>query len=166
MPSFTSKGELNYYTGRSFGFTKGPKYENPKVNRLGVIFNEINIDWSEPLVICEGPFDIPSCGENATCLLGSELSSSSALFSRIIETKCKILLALDADVRNTKVPKIAKKLSEYDIEVLIVELNGAKDPGDVPRDQMKAFINDAQPYNWMLELNGRMNSVSTAGKIF
>lgn len=166
MPSFSAKGELNYYTGRSFGFTKGPKYENPKANRLEVIFNEININWSEPVVLCEGPFDIPSCGDNATCLLGSELSTSSALFTKIIEAKCKVVLALDSDVRTTKVPKIAKRLTEYDVQVSIVELNGAKDPGDLSREQMKSFINDAKPYDWLSELSGRMSNVANVGKIF
>jgi len=56
IPSYDSSGELSYWTARSW--TRNPmfNYKNPPNDRRKVIFNELNIDWEEPLTIVEGPF--------------------------------------------------------------------------------------------------------------
>ena len=78
IPSFDDAGDLNYYSSRSIDAHVTPKYANPRVNKLDIIFNELHIDWMKELTITEGPFDLTKCGFNSTCLLGSSLSESSA----------------------------------------------------------------------------------------
>jgi len=121
IPSFDAAGKLNYWTARSWRSGASPKYTNPPTHREGIIFNEINIDWTQPLTIVEGPFDLLKCNENATCLLGSTLSPDYLLFRKIVENDTPVVLALDADAVD-KTNKLAKLLSEYEVDVSIINV--------------------------------------------
>ena len=131
-----------------------------KNNKLAIIFNEIAIDWSDKLVICEGPFDAFKCGDNVTCLLGSELNENSYLFNQILVHNTHIALALDTDMRQKKVPQIANKLAEYNIEVDIIELGDHKDPGTMSKKEFKnCLTNSATKPTWESEFLRKINSL-------
>ena len=66
---------LNYFTARSFEKEPFRKYKNPSVSRDIVPF-EMFINWSSPLVLCEGPFDAIAIKRNAIPLLGKNIQSS------------------------------------------------------------------------------------------
>jgi hypothetical protein len=98
-----------------------------------VIFNELNIDWAQELVIVEGSFDLVKCTENATCLLGSTLDSTYLLFQRIVEKNTPVLLALDPNVKK-KTYKLAKLFLEYGISVRIFSVpSGFNDVGEMTK---------------------------------
>lgn len=121
VPSFDAVGELNYFSARAYWKNlKGAKYSNPDIKRETIVFNEMNIDWSQELTITEGVFDLIKCNENATCLLGSTMDKSYALFQKIVEKETPVLLALDTDAK-AKTLKIALLLAEYGIQVRIFE---------------------------------------------
>ena len=67
------------------------------------------------------------------------------LFSKIVENKTPVALALDSDVYN-KTLKIAKLLSEYDIDVNIVDTRGAEDVGDMSLEQFEELLDNASKY--------------------
>lgn len=145
MPSFSSDGELNYFTGRAF-VDLNPKYINPNVHREDVIFNEININWNEPLTIVEGPFDLIKCNTNATCLLGSDLTTEYKLFLMIIKHKTPIILALDPDA-NDKALKIAELLSEFDVSVSLMNIpKPYKDVGELTQTQFNSLLGSVIPF--------------------
>ena len=121
----------------------------PGASACLLIFNEIDVDWSKPVTLCEGVFDMFKCGENAIPMLGSSLNEESRLFNMIIAHSTPVLLALDSDMRHTKVPKIAKKLGEYSVDVSIVDLQGNSDPGSMSRVDVKRCIQDAKPFQWV-----------------
>ena len=147
MPSFDTDGNLNYYTGRTILSHVRPKYLNPNVFREDVVFNEINIDWSEPLTIVEGPFDLIKCNANATCLLGSELTTEYKLFLMIIKHKTPVILALDSDAKE-KALKIAQLLFEYDISVSILDIPpDFKDVGEMAQSEFTSLLKGATPFN-------------------
>ena len=146
MPSFNKDGELNHYIGRTVDKYKKPKYEAPEGERKQIIFNEINIDWTQRLVLCEGAFDLVKCGDNAVPLLGSDLNEQSALFNSIVAHGTPIALALDADMKLRKTPRVAKKLMDYNIDVVMVEVQ--TDPGDMSKQEFKAALKAAKPYDW------------------
>jgi len=134
VPSFDNEGNINYYVARSIDSNQIPKYRNAKAHRNNVIFNEINLNWNEPITIVEGPFDLMKCDWNSTCLLGSLLSQKSMLFKKIIENKSEILLGLDEDAIK-KTHSIAKSLSYYDCKVKIIPTNNITDIGSLTREQ-------------------------------
>ena len=55
VPSFNESGQLNYFIARAFDKSY-LKYKNPKCSK-DLVFNELLIDWSEPVVLVEGFFD-------------------------------------------------------------------------------------------------------------
>ena len=148
MPSFDANGNLNYFVARAIDKAKKPKYDNPHVDHRSVIFNELNIDWTKPLVLVEGPFDMTKCPENTTALLGSDFSEQHELFNRILLHNTPIYLAMDGDMWDTKMPKIYKKLAGYDIEVKVVDVRPWGDPGNMSKSEFETSINEARELEW------------------
>jgi hypothetical protein len=146
MPSFTIDGELNYFTGRAF-VDVNPKYLNPHVQREDVIFNEININWKEPLTIVEGPFDLIKCNQNATCLLGSDLTTEYKLFLMLVKHKTPVILALDPDAKD-KALKVAELLSEFDVPVSLLDIPAPyKDVGELTQTQFNSLLETVTPFS-------------------
>lgn len=158
VPSFDANGELNYYVARAIDSNK-QRYHNPRVDRLTVIFNELNVDWSSRLVICEGPFDMFKCGENATCILGSEFNNRHALFNKIVQHKTPVAVALDSDAQ-PKAHRIVRALSEYGIDVLIVDVGAHSDPGAMSKSEFEIALSSAHRVSWSRALLSRLSSIS------
>jgi len=161
MPSFTSEGDLNYFTGRTYADVN-PKYLNPNIHREDIIFNEININWNEPLTIVEGPFDLIKCNSNATCLLGSDLTTDYKLFLMLAKHKTPVILALDPDAKD-KVLKIADMLSEYDISVYILDIPVPyKDVGELSQTQFNYLLETATPFSKDYLLRAKISKILKA----
>lgn len=149
MPSFDEEGNLNFFIARNIDkFDKRTKYDNPDDDKYQIVFNEMNINWTKKLVICEGPFDLMKCGENATALLGSDLSPKSRLFSQILLHSTPVVLALDGDMWHTKTPKFVKLLQSYDIEVSILDTRTHGDPGSMTKTQFKNALDNISLPTW------------------
>jgi len=156
MPSFDNMGNLNYFVARAIDKDKKPKYDNPSVDHRTVVFNDINIDWAKPLVLVEGPFDMTKCPENTTALLGSDFSEQHELFNRILLHNTQIYLAMDGDMWDTKMPKIYKKLVEYDLEVKVVDVRPWGDPGNMSKHEFQAALLDAKHISWNDDFNRKL----------
>lgn len=145
IPSFDIDGKVNYWTARAINKYNKPKYINPHVKRESIVFNEINVDWSKPVTITEGPFDLLKCNLNATCLLGSALSEEYKLFERIVSNMTPVVLALDEDAK-TKALDLAKKLSQYSIDVKFLEVPADKgDVGSMSQEEFNSLYSCAIP---------------------
>ena len=166
MPSFDADGNLNYFVARAIDNDKKPKYDNPHVDHRSVIFNEINIDWSQPLVLVEGPFDMTKCPENTTALLGSDFSEQHELFNRILLHNTPIYLAMDGDMWDSKMPKIYKKLSEYDLDVKAVDVRPWGDPGNMSRAEMQEMIRESKRLTWQDDFSRRLQRASVTSFTF
>lgn len=159
VPSFDVSGELNWYVARAIDKFRRPKYEAPDGERKHVIFNELNVDWSRRLVLCEGSFDMMKCGDNAVPLLGSDLNEESALFNAILVHGTPVALALDADMRVTKAPYLAKKLTEYNIDVVMVQV--PDDPGGMTKKEFRTALAEAMPFDWTRTFLDRLERAAT-----
>lgn len=157
VPSFDNSGILNYYSARRFDKNKYHKYHNPEIDRKNIIFNEINIDWSKPLLLVEGPFDLVKCPNNTVPILGSELNEESLLFAKILENNTPVMLALDSDMKK-KTNRFAKRLFSYDINVSIVNW-GAKDPGELTKKQVLYCITQKKTWSQELALFDKISSI-------
>lgn len=159
MPSFDALGDLNYFTARAIDPTRKPKYDNPDVDKNPVVFNDINIDWSKRLVLCEGPFDLVKCPQNSTAILGSDLDERHEVFNKILLNGTPVALALDGDMWSTKTPKIVKKLQEYDVDVVVVDVRPWGDPGSMSRAEFEAALEEAKTPTWDDNFLTRLNRV-------
>lgn len=156
VPSFDSSGHLNYYVSRAVDAQR-QRYDNPDVKKNDIIFNEINVDWNRRLVLCEGVFDSMKCGSNVVPLLGSSLNEESLLFNKIITHNTPIALALDANMIHTKTPKIIKKLSEYDVNVTLIDVRPFRDPGQMQKEDFALLLRDSIVPSWDTMFSLKLN---------
>jgi len=121
IPSFDEDGNLNYWTARSIDPENKYRYINAKANKREIVFNEIDLDYSLPIHLVEGPFDLLKTRHtNSTCLLGSSLSENSLLFYKLVAFCDDIVLCLDNDAQS-KQDTIAESLMSYDKDVYYVD---------------------------------------------
>ena len=148
IPSLDENGEVNFYTSRKIDVSSKDsyKYKDASVQKKLIIFNDINIDWSLPLTIVEGPLDLLKTNDNATCLLGSSLTEDMLLFKKIVRNSTEINLALDSDVYY-KTIAIADLLSSYNIKVNILDTRCADDVGAMTFSQFQSCLETAKLYN-------------------
>ena len=164
IPSFDCDGILNYYTARAIDADTTRKYLNPKVKRSEIIFNDLNIDWSEQLTIVEGPFDLIKSNENSTCLLGSSLSSRHELFQKIVSHKTPVVLALDPDAIK-KTHDIAALLSSFDIDVKILKFNNFSDVGEMPKGHLTELLPEAEMWDELDRLRSLIGTIRSGSLI-
>lgn len=102
LPSFDKFGKINYWTGRDFtGNKKRQRYDNPKVDRKSIIFNEEKINWNADITLVEGPFDsivVP----NSIPMLGKSLNDEYLLYHEIFKKANSLVnIMLDGDALET-----------------------------------------------------------------
>ncbi len=163
IPSYDSIGTLNYWTARSIDKKAYQKYKNPDSDRENIVVNELRIDWTQPLLIVEGTFDLiktRKATSNATCLLGSELTSNYSLFDKIILNKTPIILCLDPDARK-KQYQIAERFFELgNNQVKIIDLNNQiEDVGSITHNEFTEIYKSAIEYNHDYILRMKINSL-------
>ena len=137
VPSFDEYGELNFFSGRLFFERDAIKYKHGNFSK-DIIFNDYMVDWTKPITLVEGPFDMMKIGQNAIPIQGVFLSPSSKLFKKIVEKKVPVYIALDNDAM-PNILRIAEDLMKYGIEANIVTWRDYKDPGDMPRGKFEEY---------------------------
>lgn len=164
MPSFDAFGVPNYFTARAIDDRVWPKYIDPGkeiISKTEIIFNEINIDWKQELLIVEGPFDLAKCPPNTVPLLGNQMSEDTAIFNKIIahDTPCVVMLDDDANYRASCV---CRNLAKYDIRVRKADLGGKKDPGVMSRQEVIDRRGQAKQWEWDDHIREKMNTIRLA----
>lgn len=116
IPSYNALGELNYWVGRDYlppmkkipsddlnGVTRTferIKYDNPKVEKKNIIFNEEKLQWDADITLVEGPFDhivVP----NSVPLLGKALNKEYKLYWDLItKANGNINVWMDNDIKD------------------------------------------------------------------
>jgi DNA primase len=164
FPSFNTEQNIDFYVSRTIDNDAFFKYQNAKADKTKIIFDEIRLDWQKELVIVEGVFDMVKSTPNTVCLLGSNLRENSKLFTKIIENKTPVILALDNDMRK-KTLDIAKRLNGFGITVKILNMIKYDDLGDAPRDFVRQKLKDAPIYSREQNLRYLIQNISS-GSIF
>jgi DNA primase len=141
IPSYSSEGKLNYFVARNFDPNSPVKYRNPSVNKNIVPF-ELFVNWSSPLVLCEGPFDALAIKRNAIPLLGKHLQDN--LMKKIVTSTVKqIYIALDKDAMKDAL-RFAELLLNEGKEVYLVNLD-EKDPSEMGFEHFTNLIQNTYP---------------------
>lgn len=105
IPSYDDKGELNYFTTRSWLPYSKLRYKNPDIPRETIIFNENLINWDGTVYIVEGPLDHVVV-HNSIPLLGKDIHDK---LIKTIMDRCTghVVVLLDGE---EKVWPVAKKI--------------------------------------------------------
>lgn len=155
IPSFNSVGNCNYFVARGIYSDTKYTYLYPKIEKSQIIFNEINIDWNNPIYLTEGCFDAIKIGKNVIPLIGKTVPIDSEFYSKLIEKlllyKPKIYLCFDTDIVNgqpvNRSIKVAELLISYgieDIEIMDPNIVGKKDFGELDDIEKKIVMNAPQ----------------------
>ena len=119
IPSYDKDGQLNYFVSRANYKSDKFKHKNPKISK-DIIGFEMFINWSQPIILCEGSFDAIAVKRNAIPLFGKIIQP--ALQKKIIEERVRnIYICLDADALKNALA-IAEKFMAEGLNVYFVEL--------------------------------------------
>jgi hypothetical protein len=142
IPSYDSFGKLNYFAGRSLEKYTRFKYKYPEIDKSSIVFNELFINWDEPVVLVEGPFDFLATKINTIALLGKSICDD--MKELLAEKRIKeIYLCLDSDAMKTAI-KHTEYFIKRGIKVYFIELD-KKDPSELGFNKMKEYLLSATP---------------------
>ena len=141
IPSFNEDGYCNYFVARAYT-DDWLKYKNPQASK-DIIFNDLLMDWNQPITIVEGVFDAFKA-ENSIPLLGSTLNKKSKLFCKLTESAKRVYLALDKDALK-KSFFIIKDLLEYGLEVYKINTSKLDDIGSISKAEALELRKAALP---------------------
>lgn len=145
IPSYNKDGNINYFIARSFEKNPSRKYDAPSCSKTEIIGFEYFINWSVPIILCEGIFDAIAIKRNAIPLFGKIISK--ALMIKLIEPEIKtIYLALDKDALKEAL-NYSQNLLNMGKEVYLIELDG-KDPSDLGFANMTKLLHSAKPLSF------------------
>jgi DNA primase len=141
IPSFNINGDPNYFIARSYvGHQR--KYLNPPASR-DIIFNELMIDWDEPVVLVEGAFDAIVAGTQAIPILGSTLRPNSKLFQALALNDTPVYMGLDEDAEK-KAGQMIRNMLQYDMEVYKIDTSSVEDIGSMSPDEFSWAFQNAE----------------------
>jgi len=139
VPSFDTNGNLNYYIARSYD-DSFMRYKNPPASK-DLVFNDLLINWDEPIVLVEGVFDAMKA-ENSIPILGSTLNPRSDLFQKIAGSSKEVYIALDSDA-SEKCFSIIKNLLLYNVAVRRIDTSSHEDVGEMTKEEFTHLKNAA-----------------------
>ena len=144
IPSYDSRGQLNYFVGRDF-YSSNFKYMNPPNVAKDVIGFDLYVNWSLPIILVEGVFDAMSVKSNSIPLFGKTILPK--LYKKIVEKKVKdIFIILDSDAFDDAI-RMTEKFVNEGINVNFVKLDG-QDPNDLGYKKMITKINNSLPMDF------------------
>ena len=154
IPSYSEDGQLNFFVGRDI-FESKMKYRNSPTPKDVVGF-ELFINWDEPIVLCEGPFDAIAIKRNAIPLFGKTILSN--LKRKIIKKKVnQVYISLDRDAILDSI-KMVEDFMKNDIDVYFVNLP-EKDPSDLGFEKVIPLLKETEKMKFSdlmrYKLNGK-----------
>lgn len=142
IPSYDKSGLLNYFVARSYDQNPSRKYDAPSTKKTDIIGMEYFINWSVPVILCEGAFDAIAIKRNAVPLFGKSIPK--ALMLKLVEHEVKtVYLALDKDALK-EATEYSEKLISYGKEVYLIDTKG-KDPSEIGFENMINLLHSAKP---------------------
>jgi len=140
-PSYDSDMKVNYLIGRTMAEETFVKYEFPESSRDIIPFASM-INWSKPIILCEGVFDMFTIKRNCIPLLGKDIQPELMKKLLICESK-KVYICLDNDALKEAL-KHCERLMGIGKSVYLVELQD-KDPGSMSFEEFTRLVQKVKP---------------------
>jgi len=163
FPSFDEEGKLNYYIGRCIDETNF-RYRNAITPKTEIVFNEIDIDWSQTVILVEGIFDAIKCPDNCIPVLGSSLPKDSKLYRKLVSNSCNVIIAFDSDLPK-KAYALAQSLLADNCDVRICFPPPDMDFGDMKKEQVSAILGKAKTFDSYSLINFKINNIRSGSII-
>ena len=155
IPSYDTNGQLNYFVSRSYYPDEKMKYKNPPISK-NIIGFESQINWNEPIILCEGVFDAITIKRNAIPLLG-KFPSKQLVEKIFMSGVTDIVISLDSDAMNE-----ALRASEYfrkqGINVKLMQLKD-KDASEIGYTKFYEELNKSKQFSTEELLLNKINNI-------
>ena len=136
IPSYNCDGQLNYFVSRAFYKSDKQKHKNPRISK-DIIGFDMFVNWSQPIILCEGAFDAIAVKRNAIPLFGKVIQP--ALQKKIIEQRVRdIYICLDSDAMKNAV-SICERFMAEGLNVHFIELQ-SEDASELGFQQINNII--------------------------
>jgi DNA primase len=155
IPSYDLNGQLNYFVSRSYYSEEKMKYKNPPISKNIIAF-ESQVNWNEPIILCEGVFDAITIKRNAIPLLGK--FPSKILVEKIFMSGVSdIIISLDNDAINEAL-KAAEYFRKQGINVKMMYLRD-KDASDMGYEKFYEELTKTKEFSSEELLLSKINSL-------
>ena len=157
IPSYDTRNQLNYFIARSIFPEEKQKYKNPPVSKDVIVFSN-QIDWKEPITLCEGVFDAIALKRNAIPLLGKFVQNN--LMGALKNTKPDIFICLDNDAQDDALV-LYDKIKSYVKSVKNIKLDD-KDPGEISFQNILKYQKNSVTLSWESVLKEKLSNLSAS----
>ncbi len=142
IPSYNSDGSLNYFVSRSYYTEERMKYKNPPISKNIICFDS-QVNWNEPIILCEGVFDAITIKRNAIPLLG-KFPSKQLVEKIFMSGVSDIIISLDNDAMNEAL-KAAEYFRKNGINVKMMYLKD-KDAADMGYEKFYEELENSKEF--------------------
>lgn len=145
IPSYDENHQLNYFVARSYNEESGFTYLNPPVGRNVIMFAD-QINWNEPITLCEGAFDAIALRRNAIPTLGVVIPTKlmNAIFMNGVK---QINMFYDRDAQERSLYYTNYFISN-NINVKHILPEKGKDPDELGFQNATKLINESTASTW------------------
>jgi len=150
FPSLNQFGQINYFVARDYT-GRQLDYLIPSGSKLSIIFNELFIDWQQPIVLTEGVFDAVKVFPNSIPLLGKILSSHSLLFEKLTHHQTDVFVILDRDAKKDAF-FIAEMLSMYGNKVFVYSIKDKEDLGVMTHQEAQKCLSESKLFTHKMKI--------------
>ena len=133
------------------------KYKNPPVSKDVIVFSN-QIDWKEPITLCEGVFDAIALKRNAIPLLGKFVQNN--LMGALKNTNPDVNICLDNDAQEDALV-LYDKIKSYVKSVKNIKLDG-KDAGENSFQNILKYQKNSVTLSWESVLKEKLSNLSAS----
>jgi DNA primase len=140
IPSYNEFGKLEMFIARAIqeAFIT---YLKPVINTNEIVFFDNLINWTKPVIICEGVFDAIAIKRNAIPLLGK--FARIGLKRRLLENQTPaVYIALDLDAKKEAI-QLGEDLMKLGQKIYMIEME-EKDPGQISTFKFQEYVKQAK----------------------
>ena len=158
IPSYDKNNQLNYFIARSIFEDEKQKYKNPPVSKDVIVF-ENQINWNQPIVLCEGVFAAIGLKRNAIPLLGKFIQKK--LDKELKDKKPKLIyICLDNDAQGDAL-ELYDKIKSYVNEVKNIKLD-EKDAGEISFQNILKYQKKSVTLSWESLIKEKLYNISSS----
>jgi DNA primase len=157
VPSYDNRNQLNYFIARSIFPEEKQKYKNPPVSKDVIVFSN-QIDWKQPITLCEGVFDAIALKRNSIPLLGKFVQKT--LMGAIKNTNPDIYICLDSDAQEDAMV-LYNKIKPYVKSVKNIKLDN-KDAGENTFQNILKYQKNSVTLSWETVLREKLSNFSSS----
>jgi hypothetical protein len=160
VPSYDNRNQLNYFIARSIFTEEKQKYKNPPVSKDVIVFSN-QIDWKQPITLCEGVFDAIALKRNSIPLLGKFVQKT--LMGAIKNTNPDVYICLDSDAQEDAMV-LYNKIKPYVKSVRNIKLDG-KDAGENTFQNILKYQKNSVTLSWESVLREKLLTINSSSVI-